>query len=93
MKINDFLKQIASDIKTTNKNLTKEEKQKQKKQLKKEKIQAIINTKYAKTGATPPKNYEHMDATIEYIKEGGYYLLMYEKGFIRAWGAIKARIE
>ena len=25
----------------------------------------------------------------EYIKEGGYYLIMYEKGFIRAWGAIK----
>ena len=31
-----------------------------------------------------------MDATIEYIKEGGYYLITYEKGFIRAWGAIKA---
>ena len=25
----------------------------------------------------------------EYIKEGGYYLIRYEKGFIRAWGAIK----
>ena len=30
-----------------------------------------------------------MDATIEYVKNGGYYLIMYEKGFIRAWGAIK----
>lgn len=91
-KISENKKEVKKYYKN-NKNLTKEEKQEQKKQLKKEKIQAIINTKYAKTGATPPKNYEHMDATIEYIKEGGYYLLMYEKGFIRAWGAIKARIE
>ena len=32
-----------------------------------------------------------MEASIEYNKEGGYYLIMYEKGFLRAWGAIKAR--
>ena len=51
----------------------------------------MIEAKYAKTGATPPpKDYIHMDASIEYVKEGGYYLLMYEKGYIRAWGAIKA---
>ena len=49
----------------------------------------IINKKYAQTGATPPQKYEHMEATIEYIQEGGYYLIMYEKEFIRAWGAIK----
>jgi len=30
-----------------------------------------------------------MEATIDYIKDGGYYLIKYEKGFIRAWGAIK----
>ena len=52
-------------------------------------MQKIINEKYAVTGATPPKEYEHMDATIEYIKDGGYYLIMYEKGYIRAWGAVK----
>lgn len=70
--------------------LTKEEKQKQAKQKRKDKMKAIIDAKYAKTGATPPKEYEHMDATIEYIKDGGYYLIKYEKGFIRAWGAIKS---
>jgi len=72
-----------------NKELTKEEKRKKAKKKRKDRIQAIIDAKYAKTGATPPQEYEHMEATIEYIKEGGYYLIMYEKGFIRAWGAIK----
>ena len=44
----------------------------------------------AETGATmPKKEYEHMEAYIDYIKEGGYYLIRYEKGVIRAWGAIK----
>lgn len=71
------------------KKLTKEEKAEKRKKKNKEKIQSIIDAKYAKTGATPPKEYEHMDATIEYIKDGSYYLIMYEKGFIRAWGAIK----
>ena len=72
-----------------NKELTKEEKREKKKKKRKDRMKAIIDAKYAKTGATPPQEYEHMEATIEYVKEGGYYLIMYEKGFIRAWGAIK----
>ena len=72
-----------------NKNLDKNDKKIIAKQKRKEKFQKIINAKYAKTGATPPKEYEHMEASIEYINDGGYYLIMYEKGFIRAWGAIK----
>jgi len=32
-----------------------------------------------------------MEASIEYIKEGSYYLVRYEKGVIRAWGAIKVK--
>ena len=75
-----------------NKNLSKDEKTELRKKKRKDKFQAIINAKYAKTGATPPKEYEHMEANIEYIKDGGYYLIMYEKGFIRAWGAIKAKL-
>ena len=75
-----------------NKNLSKDEKAELRKKKRKEKFQAIIDAKYAKTGATPPKEYEHMEANIEYIKDGGYYLIMYEKGFIRAWGAIKAKL-
>jgi hypothetical protein len=77
-----------------NKELTKAEKKqeaaKKRKAKKEEKIRKIIETKYAETGATPPnKDYVHMEASIEYIKEGGYYLIRYEKGVIRAWGAIK----
>ena len=71
------------------KELTKQEKQERAKKKRKAKIQEKINQKYAVTGATPPREYEHMEASIEYIKEGEYYLIMYEKGFIRAWGAIK----
>lgn len=73
------------------KELTKDEKAELRKKKRKEKFQKIIDAKYAKTGATPPKEYEHMEASIEYIKDGGYYLIMYEKGFIRAWGAIKIK--
>ena len=32
-----------------------------------------------------------MNAQIEYIEEGGYYLITYENGMYRAWGAIKVR--
>ncbi len=71
------------------KDLSKEEKRARAEKKRKQRMQDIINKKYAVTGATPPKEYEYMDANIEYIKEGGYYLIMYEKGFIRAWGAIK----
>ncbi len=73
------------------KELDKETKKKLAKKKRKEKFQKIIDAKYAKTGATPPKEYKHMEASIEYVKNGGYYLIMYEKGFIRAWGAIKIK--
>ena len=77
-----------------NKELTKSERKKvereERAKKRKEKQKQIIEAKYAKTGATvPKKEYEHLEASIDYIKEGGYYLIRYEKGFIRAWGAIK----
>lgn len=76
-----------------NRELAKSEKKEVEKEAKKkkreEKRQKIIEAKYAKTGSTlPEKEYVHMEATIDYVKEGGYYLIRYEKGFIRAWGAI-----
>lgn len=71
------------------KELTKEEKKEVAKKKRQDKMKEIIDAKYAKTGATPPKEYEHMEATMEYVKDGNYYLIMYEKGFLRAWGAIK----
>ena len=77
-----------------NRDLTKSERKelerKERKNKRKEKQQKIIEAKYAQTGATlPPKEYIHMEAHMDYIKEKGYYLIRYEKGFIRAWGAIK----
>ncbi|MBQ7126847.1 hypothetical protein IJO12_07155 [bacterium] len=78
------------DKETLSKKEQKELKKEQRKEKREEKFQKIIDAKYAKTGATKPaKEYIHMEAMIEYIKEQGYYLIKYEKGFIRAWGAIK----
>lgn len=37
----------------------------------------------------PAAPQEYNNATIEYDKEGDYYLVKYERGSIRAWGAIK----
>jgi hypothetical protein len=86
------LKKYRDKNKELTKSEAKEVKREEKKNKRKEKFQQIIDTKYAKTGATVPNNnYIHMDATIEYIKEGGYYLVKYEKGVIRAWGAIRMR--
>lgn len=79
-----------------NKELTKSERKRVKKEenkkKRKDKFQEIIDTKYAKTGATKPQTeYIYSNATIDYIKDGSYYLIKYEKGFIRAWGAIKIK--
>jgi len=60
------------------------------KQLKKEaKEREKTNKKRAKVGMPPDTPYVHMDASIEYDIKGGYYLIKYERGIIRAWGAIK----
>ena len=57
-----------------------------------EKLKAILRKKYAEDGITPPEeDYTYMKAEIEYIVEGGYYLISYENGMYRAWGAIKVR--
>ena len=90
------LAENAEELKKYRANLTKNEKKDLKKEERKkkrqERFQKIIDAKYAKTGATlPPKDYVHMEADIEYVKEGGYYLIRYEKSFIRAWGAIKVK--
>ena len=68
---------------------------KDKKALKKEKKEkkeiAKTNAKRAKKGL-PPVNTEkdiYQEATIEYIPAGGYYLIRYERGDVKAWGAIK----
>lgn len=65
-------------------------KEKNKRELKKEaKEKEKTNKARAKVGMPPITDEIKMKATIEYIPKGGYYLIMYERGYIRAWGAIK----
>ena len=60
------------------------------KELKKEaKEREKTNKKRAKAGMQPDTPYVHMNASIEYDLKGGYYLIKYERGTIKAWGAIK----
>ena len=57
---------------------------------KQEKEREKTNKKRAKKGMPPDVEKIYMDASIEYVKEGNYYLIRYERDRIRAWGAIKA---
>ena len=57
---------------------------------KRKKEREKTNKKRARKGMPPDEEKIHMDASIEYIKQGGYYLLKYERGTIRAWAAIKS---
>ena len=56
-----------------------------------DKMHKILRVKYAETAITPPEEYTYMNAEIEYVESGGYYLITYENGMYRAWGAIKTR--
>ncbi len=84
------LKKYREKTKDLTKSERKELERKERKSKREQKRQDIIEKKYAVTGATlPQKEYIHMEAELNYVKEGGYYLIRYEKGVIRAWGAIK----
>jgi len=67
----------------------KEKKRQKKQEEKRKKLDEIIKTKYAETNATPPAEFVYMNATIEHIENGDYYIVKYEKKSIRAWGAFK----
>lgn len=61
-----------------------------KKQQKKEKKdREQTNTKRAKAGMPPDEPDVYMEASIEYIKNGKYYLIKYQRGVIKAWGVFK----
>ena len=63
---------------------------KYKKQLKKEaKEKQKVNEKRARKGRPPVQDYIHMEASIEYDPDGDFYLIKYQRGTIKAWGAIK----
>ena len=50
------------------------------------------NKKRAKAGMPPvnPDQDVYQQADIEYIKEGDYFLIRYEREDVKAWGAIKS---
>ena len=61
-----------------------------KKELKKEKkLREDTNKKRAKVGMPADEPKIFMDASLEYIPKGEYYLIKYQKGTIKAWGAFK----
>ena len=55
-----------------------------------EKEREKTNKKRKEAGMTPDEDTIPSKASIEYVKDGNYYLIMYERGPIRAWGAIKS---
>ena len=63
-----------------------------KKQKKEEKEIIKTNKKRAKVGMPPIDRDEeiYQEANIEYIKDGNYFLIKYERGDVKAWSAIKA---
>ena len=65
------------------------DKKEQKKAKKKKKEQERIQKKYDEFGIKPKPPYIYSNAEIEYVRNKSYYLIKYEKGSIRAWGAIK----
>lgn len=61
-----------------------------KKELKKEaKARKDTNGKRAKVGMPEDIPQIHMEASIEYEPKGKYYLIKYQRGTIKAWGAFK----
>ncbi len=61
-----------------------------KKELKKQqKEREKTNKKRAKVGMPPDEPKIHMEAEIEYNEKGQYYLIKYQRGTIKAWGAFK----
>ena len=63
---------------------------KYKRELKREaKEKKKVNEKRARKGMPPVQDYIHMEASIEYDPDGDFYLIKYQRGTIKAWGAIK----
>lgn len=63
---------------------------KYKKELKREKKEtAETNKRRDKVGMSPVEDFVYKEASIEYNVKGGYYLVKYQRGTIKAWGAFK----
>lgn len=58
---------------------------------KNERIRRLIDTAKDIRHEAPVEDFVYRNAEIEYVREGQYYLITYENGFIRAFGAIKVK--
>lgn len=63
--------------------------QRKKFESKAERVKRLTDTTKKLRGEAPIEDFVYRNASIEYIKEGSYYLVTYENGYIRAFGAIK----
>ena len=66
------------------------DKEYQKIKKKQEKERKKVNKKRRAAGMTEDEEKILMEASIEYIQDGDYFLIKYERGTIRAWSAIKS---
>lgn len=65
------------------------DKKEQKKAKKEKKKRERIAKKYDEFGLKSKPEYIYSNAEMQYVQDGGYLLIKYEMGSIRAWGAIK----
>ncbi len=67
-----------------------EDKKLQKLKKKQAKEREKVNKKRRAAGMSGDEEKILMEASIEYVKDGDYYLIKYERDKIRAWSAIKS---
>ena len=60
-------------------------------ETKNDRVRRLIDTAKDDRHEAPIEDFVYRNANIEYIKDGQYYLVTYENGFIRAFGAIKIK--
>jgi len=78
---------VESDASQQDRENDKEYKKLKKKE---EKERKKVNKKRKEAGMNEDEEKIYMEADIEYIEEGDYFLIKYERGPIRAWSAIKS---
>ena len=66
------------------------DKEYQKLKKKQQKEREKVNKKRRAAGMSEDEEKIYMEASIEYIPDGDYFLIKYERGTIRAWGAVRS---
>lgn len=70
---------------------TGKNKKKKRFETKDERVKRLISRAKEERHEAPLEDFVYRNASIEYNKDGSYYLVTYENGYIRAFGAIKVR--